>query len=61
MSKYSDLEALYKISEKRLNLGTITKSDLLQLELSKLNTKVEVNNSKIKWTIACSTSFPIFV
>ena len=48
VSKYSDLEALYKISEKRLNLGTITKSDLLQLELSKLNTKVEVNNSKIK-------------
>lgn len=48
VSKYKDLEALYEISKKRLSLGTITKSDLLQLELSMLNTKVEVNNSKIK-------------
>lgn len=48
LSKYKDLEALYAISKKRLALGTITKGDLLQLELSMLNTKVEVNNSKIK-------------
>lgn len=48
VSKYKDLEALYEISKKRLALGTITKGDLLQLELSMLNTKVEVNNSKIK-------------
>ena len=48
VSKYKDLDALYEISKKRLSLGTITKGDLLQLELSKLNTKVEVNNSKIK-------------
>lgn len=48
MSKYRDLEKLYAISQKRLKLGTITKSDLLQLELSMLNTKVDVNNSKIK-------------
>lgn len=47
-SKYKDLEALYEISKKRLALGTITKGDLLQLELSMLNSKVEVNNSKIK-------------
>lgn len=48
-SKYKDLEQLYVISKKRLDLGTITKGDLLQLELSMLNTKVEVNNSKVKW------------
>lgn len=49
VSKYKDLAELYEISKKRLNLGTITKGDLLQLELSMLNTKVEVNNSKVKW------------
>lgn len=48
VSKYEDLRKLYDISQKRLAIGTITKSDLLQLELSMLNTKVEVNNSKIK-------------
>lgn len=47
-TKYDDLQALYQISERRFRLGTINKSDLLQLELSMLNTKVEVNNSKIK-------------
>ncbi len=45
-NKHRDLEALYKISKKRLELGTITKADLLQLELSMLNTQVEVNNAK---------------
>lgn len=48
LNKYRDLEALYKISEKRLALGTTTKADLLQLELSMLNTRVEVNNAKTK-------------
>lgn len=47
-SKCNDLDALYKISEKRLKLGTITKADLLQLELSLLNARVEVSNAKIK-------------
>lgn len=48
MTKYKDLQELYQISERRLKLGTITKSDLLQLELLLLNTQVEVNNAKIK-------------
>lgn len=48
VNKHKDLEELYEISKRRLELGTITKGDLLQLELSMLNTKVEVNNSKIK-------------
>ena len=46
LNKHHDLETLYKISEKRLKLGTTTKADLLQLELSMLNTQVEVNNAK---------------
>ena len=48
VTKYKDLQELYQISERRLKLGTITKSDLLQLELSLLNTQVEVNNAKVK-------------
>lgn len=47
MSKLKDLEELYEISKKRFDLGTITKSDLLQLELSMLNARVEVNNCKM--------------
>ena len=57
ISKYKDLVELYEISKKRLDLGTITKGDLLQLELSMLNTKVEVNNSKIKME---DSSFELF-
>lgn len=48
VTKYKDLQELYQLSERRLKLGTITKSDLLQLELSLLNTQVEVNNAKVK-------------
>lgn len=57
ISKYKDLVELYEISKKRLDLGTITKGDLLQLELSMLNTKVEVNDSKIKME---DSSFELF-
>ncbi len=46
--KYHDLESLYQISQKRLELGTITKGDLLQLELSMLNAKMTVNESKVR-------------
>lgn len=47
VSKCQDLENLYAISQKRFALGTITKSDLLQLELSLLNTRVDMTNQKI--------------
>lgn len=46
VSKNEDLKRLYSISEKRYALGTITKSDLLQLELSMLNTKVGLASAK---------------
>lgn len=45
--KKNDLEQLYEISQRRFKLGTITKGDLLQLELSLLNTRVEENNAKL--------------
>lgn len=47
VAKYEDLKLLYDISKKRFDLGTINKSDVLQLELSMLNSKVAVTNSKI--------------
>lgn len=43
----SEREALYNISEKRLELGTTTKSEVLQLELSLLNARVAVNNNRL--------------
>lgn len=48
LAKSQDLEELYRISQRRLELGTITKGDLLQLELSKLNAEVTVNEAKVK-------------
>ena len=48
VAKLEDLTRLYDISLKRFELGTITKSDILQLELSKLNAKVAVTNSRIQ-------------
>lgn len=47
VTKYKDLCQLYEISKKRFQLGTINKSDILQLELSMLNAKVAVTESKI--------------
>lgn len=41
-----DLEELLKISEKRFQLGTVTKSDVLQLELSMLNARMAINNAR---------------
>lgn len=57
VQKYKDLQDLYEISKKRLALGTITKSDLLQLELSLLNSKVELTSSK---TTMDETLFNLF-
>lgn len=40
-------ERLYAMSEKRLELGTTTKSEVLQMELSLLNARVSLNDNKI--------------
>ncbi len=47
VASLSDREALYEIAKKRLEMGTTTKSEVLQLELSLLNARVSVNNNRI--------------
>ena len=47
MSTLKDRQYLFEIAKKRLELGTITKSELLQLELSLLNAQVDVNNNEL--------------
>ncbi len=42
-----DRRSLLEIATKRFGIGTITKSDLLQLELSVLNAEVEVGDNKL--------------
>ena len=43
----NDRQYLFEIAKKRFELGTITKSELLQLELSLLNAQVEVKNHEL--------------
>ncbi|MBO4606527.1 MAG: TolC family protein, partial [Prevotella sp.] len=47
VSTLKDRQYLFKIAKKRFELGTITKSELLQLELSLLNAQVEVKNNEL--------------
>lgn len=47
VSILKDRQYLFGIAKKRLDLGTITKSELLQLELSLLNAQVDVNNQEL--------------
>lgn len=47
VKKYADLQQLYEMAKKRFDLGTINKSDILQLELSVLNAKLAVTNNKL--------------
>lgn len=48
----SDTKKLYEIAKKRFDIGTITKSELLQLELSLLNSDLAINNSRVSLDIA---------
>lgn len=43
----ADREALYSMAQKRLELGTTTKSEVLQMELSVLNARVAEGNNRI--------------
>ena len=47
VSTLRDRQYLYENAEKRFQLGTITKSELLQLELSLLNAQVELKNNEL--------------
>lgn len=42
-----DRQYLFDIAKKRFELGTVAKSEMLQLELSLLNAQVEVNNNML--------------
>lgn len=42
-----DREQLLDMANKRLQLGTTTKSEVLQLELSLINAQVAANNNKL--------------
>lgn len=46
-SDLKDREALYDMAQKRLVLGTTTKSEVLQMELSLLNARVAVNKNRL--------------
>lgn len=47
VKNYQDRQELYEMAKKRFELGTITKSDILQMELSLLNEQVAVNENKL--------------
>ncbi len=47
LATVKDREMLYAMASKRLQLGTTTKSDVLQLELSLLNARVAAKNNKL--------------
>lgn len=47
ISTQSDREALYEMAQRRLELGTTTKSEVLQMELSLLNSRVSVSKNKL--------------
>ena len=47
VSTLKDRQYLFEIAKKRLDLGTITKSELLQRELSLLNAQVDANNNEL--------------
>lgn len=48
----ADTRNLYAIAQKRYEIGTITQSELLQLELALMNAELAVSNSKINLEIA---------
>ncbi len=47
VSILKDRQDLYEIAKKRFDLGTITKSELLQLELSLLNAQMDMKNNEL--------------
>ena len=46
--KLQDRRQLYEMSEKRFEIGSVTKNDLPQLQLSVLNAEVELNERKVE-------------
>ncbi len=49
---YNDTKHMYEIAKKRFDIGTITKSELLQLELSMLNSELTISENSIAVDVA---------
>ncbi len=49
---YEDTKRMYEIAQKRFEIGTITKSELLQLELSMLNSELDIRDYSVAVDIA---------
>lgn len=47
-----DTRDMYEIAQQRYGIGTITKSELLQLELALMNAELAVSNSKVNLEVA---------
>ncbi|MFR9620232.1 MAG: TolC family protein [Rikenellaceae bacterium] len=52
LTNYQDTKYLYEIAVKRFDLGTITKTDLMQLELAMLNANQSINTTRVAEEIA---------
>lgn len=52
IKNFKNTKELYEMSEKRFEIGSISKGDLLQLELSMLNSSLSINISKVTLDIA---------
>lgn len=59
VADYEDRKHLFEIAKKRLDLGTTTKSEVLQMELSLLNAKMSVNSTSLTLRTSCSACFLI--
>ncbi len=49
---FEDSQRMYEISKKRFDIASITKSDLLQLELSKLNAELAIRDNQVAVEVA---------
>ena len=48
MSNYASADTLYRYAQGRYNIGTITESDMLQLEINKLTEETNMMNARIE-------------
>lgn len=55
VDNYNDAKKLYEIAKKRFEIGGLIKSELLQMELSMLNSDLAINNSKVNLDMATFT------
>ena len=51
---HANTDTLYKISQERFQIGSISKNDLLQLELQLLNEGMSINTNKLQHDLAAA-------